>query len=125
VAIHRHLAVQWEAAMVNAAGKPAQDASGQERLAAYARVTTQSVTRAELSMILESAIHPEYAKPWLDVLSRWAPSIEEAASDPAALTRFIAHLAADGLWMYESLTNKPLPPELRRLVAENIAHMIG
>lgn len=124
VAIHRHLAEQWEAAMVNAAGKTAQDASGQERLAAYARVTTQSGTRAELSLIVEAAIHSEHTKPWIDVLSRWTPSVEEAASDPAALARFVAHLAADGLWMYESLTNKPLPPELRRLVAEHIAHMI-
>jgi hypothetical protein len=85
-------------------------------------VTTQSATRAELLLILEAATHPEYAKPWNDVLSRWTPSVDDVAADPATLARFIAHLAADGLWMYESLTNRPLPPEVRRLVAEHIAH---
>jgi AcrR family transcriptional regulator len=124
LAIHRHLAGQWEAGMVEAAGKPAPDASAEERLAAYARVTTQSARRAELSLIIEAATHPDYTEPWMDVLSRWTPSVDEAASDPAALTRFVAHLAADGLWMYESLTGKQLPPELRRQVAEHIGRTI-
>jgi hypothetical protein len=96
-----------------------------ERLAAYARVTTQRSTRAELLLILEAAIHPDYAKPYMDVLSRWTPSAAEVMADPDALARFIAQLAADGLWMYESLTNEPLPPELRQRVAEHIAHAIA
>ncbi|WP_410657555.1 TetR/AcrR family transcriptional regulator [Amycolatopsis sp. lyj-112] len=123
-AIHHHLAEQWEAGMVDAAGKTAQDASGDERLAAYARVTTQSSTRAELSLIIEAATHPDYMKPWTKVLSRWTPPIDEAASDPEALARFVARLAADGLWMYESLTDEPLPPELRQSVAEHIAQSV-
>jgi AcrR family transcriptional regulator len=124
-AIHQHLAEQWEAGMVDAAGKPAQEATSEERLAAYARVTTQSATRAELLLFLEAATRPDYVKPYIDVLSRWTPSAAEVMADADALTRFIAQLAADGLWMYESLTNEPLPPELRQRVAEHIAHAIA
>lgn len=124
-AIHQHLAEQWEADMERAAGKRAQDATTEERLAAYARVNIQSSTRAELLFILEAATHPGYAKPYMDVLARWTPSAAEVMADPDALTRFIAQLAADGLWMYESLTNEPLPQELRQRVAEHIAHTIA
>lgn len=125
LAVHQHLADEWEASMVQVAGKAPQDASTEERLAAYARVAIQRATRAQLLLILEGSTHPDHSKPWGDVLARWTPSAEEATNDPAVLARFIAHLAADGLWMYESLTSERLSPELRRLVAEYIAGAIA
>ncbi|MGW9365476.1 TetR/AcrR family transcriptional regulator, partial [Streptomyces albidoflavus] len=54
-AIHQHLADRWEADLVAAAGKPAAEASPAERLAAYARVTAQSATRAELLFMVEGS----------------------------------------------------------------------
>lgn len=71
--IHQHLADRWEADLVAAAGKPAAEASPAERLAAYARVTTQSATRAELLFMVEGSTTPEHAAPWDAVLERWAP----------------------------------------------------
>ena len=125
LAVHQHLAAQWEAGMVDAAGKQAEEAAVEERLAAYARVTIQSATRAELVLMLEASTQPDYTKPWADVLARWTPPAAEAADDPDALARFVARLAADGLWMYEALTHEPLAPELRRRVAEHIARSIA
>lgn len=124
LAIHQHLAEHWEASLERIAGKASQDATIEERLAAYARVTTQSATRAELLLILEATTSPAYVEPWTDVLARWTPPPVEALSDPTALARFIARLAADGLWMYDSMSNEPLPPALRRLVAEHIVHAV-
>lgn len=72
-AIHQHLADRWEADLVAAAGKPAAEASPAERLAAYARVTTQSATRAELLFMVEGSTTPEHAAPWDAVMERWAP----------------------------------------------------
>ncbi|MFD4986781.1 TetR/AcrR family transcriptional regulator [Streptomyces sp. NPDC058374] len=119
-AIHQHLADRWEADMAAAAGKPAAEATAAERLAAYARVTTQSATRAELLFMLEGSTTPEHAASWDAVLERWAPPAAGSA-DPVALDRFVARLAADGLWLYESLTGERLDPGLRRAVAERIA----
>ncbi|GHB06431.1 MULTISPECIES: TetR/AcrR family transcriptional regulator [Streptomyces] len=120
-AIHQHLADQWEAQMTAAAGRPAREASPTERLTAYTRVTTHSATRAELLFMLEGSTTPEHAAPWGAVMERWAPpSPTTDAGDPVALDRFIARLAADGLWLYESLTAERLTPELRRALAERI-----
>jgi hypothetical protein len=42
LAVHQHLAAHWEAALVQAAGKAAGEATAEEQLAAYARVCAQS-----------------------------------------------------------------------------------
>ncbi|MFH9138780.1 TetR/AcrR family transcriptional regulator [Streptomyces sp. NPDC017524] len=120
-AIHQHLADQWEADLVAAAGKPAAEATREERLAAYARVAIQSATRAELLLMLEGSTNPAHAAVWEAVTERWAPSPASSAEDPAALDRFIVRLAADGLWLYESLTAEPLDPGMRRAVADRIS----
>ncbi|MFD6800799.1 TetR/AcrR family transcriptional regulator [Streptomyces cyaneofuscatus] len=121
-AIHQHLADQWEEQITAAAGKPAHEATRTERLAAYTRVSIQSATRAELLFMLEGSTTPDHAAPWDAVMERWAPSLTAAnAHDPAALDRFIARLAADGLWLYESLTTGRLTPRLRLALAERIA----
>ena len=121
LAIHRHLADEWEGAMVAAAGKPVAECTPRERLAAYARVSTQAATRAELLFMLEGSTTADHAAPWDDVMRRWTPPATTATEDPAALDRFIARLAADGLWLYGALTRNPLDPELRHAVAERIA----
>ncbi|MFD6274001.1 TetR/AcrR family transcriptional regulator [Streptomyces sp. NPDC060209] len=121
-AIHQHLADQWEAQIAAAAGKPAHEATPTERLTAYTRVATQSATRAELLFMLEGTTTPGHAAPWDAVMERWAPPLTTTdADDPDALDQFIARLAADGLWLYESLTAARLTPQLRRAVAERIA----
>ncbi|MFE8971857.1 TetR/AcrR family transcriptional regulator [Streptomyces cyaneofuscatus] len=121
-AIHQHLADEWEAQMIAAAGKPADLATPEERLAAYSRISSQSATRAELLFMLEGSTTPGHAAPWDAVMERWAPSLTtDDVDDRAALDRFIARLAADGLWLYESLNTEPLAPELRRALAERIA----
>ncbi|MFI1309242.1 TetR/AcrR family transcriptional regulator [Streptomyces albidoflavus] len=120
-AIHQHLADRWEADLVAAAGKPAAEASPAELLAAYARVTAQSATRAELLFMVEGSTTPEHAAPWDAVMERWAPPAAGAASDSEALDRLMARLAADGLWLYESVTGRRLDAGLRRAVAERIA----
>jgi hypothetical protein len=103
-----------------AAGKPAAEASPTERLTAYARVAIQSSTRAELLFMLEGSTTPDHAAPWDEVMDRWVPPPATDPDDPAALDRFIARLAADGLWLYDSLTTERLSPKLRRAVADRI-----
>ncbi|MFD4746120.1 TetR/AcrR family transcriptional regulator [Streptomyces rubiginosohelvolus] len=121
LAIHQHLADRWEADLVAAAGKPAGEATGDERLAAYTQVAIQSATRAELLLMLEGSTNVAHSAVWEAVTERWAPPPASADDGPAALDRFIVRLAADGLWLYDSLTSQQLTSETRRAVAERIA----
>lgn len=75
--------------------------------------------------MLEGSTNAEHAAVREAVTERWAPSPASAADDPAALDRFIVRLAADGLWLYESLTSERLDPALRRAVADGIADALA
>ncbi|MGW3584893.1 TetR/AcrR family transcriptional regulator [Streptomyces rubiginosohelvolus] len=121
LAIHQHLADRWEADLVAAAGKPATEATRDERLAAYTQVAIQSATRAELLLMLEGSTDAAHSAVWEAVTERWAPPPASTGDEPAALDRFIVRLAADGLWLYDSLTSQQLTSEMRRAVAERIA----
>ncbi|MDJ1641578.1 TetR/AcrR family transcriptional regulator [Streptomyces pakalii] len=121
LAIHQHLADRWEADLVAAAGKPATEATRDERLATYTQVAIQSATRAELLLMLEGSTDAAHSAVWEAVTERWAPPPASAGDDPADLDRFIVRLAADGLWLYDSLTSQQLTSEMRRAVAERIA----
>lgn len=124
-ALHEHLAAQWEANLISAAGKPADEASAQERLAAYARVAAKSSARAELLLIIEAVNEPDMHAAWRDVIGRWTPPVgDSTVLSQAELQRFTAWLAADGLWLYESLTNTKLHPQMRRQIAEYLARWI-
>ncbi|PUB27808.1 TetR family transcriptional regulator [Promicromonospora sp. AC04] len=124
-AIHQHLANRWEASLVADAGRPADQLTPDERLAAYIRVCAQSATRAELQLMLEAGNRPEWAAPWSEVLERWAPAADDAEADPASLARLVARLAADGLWMFESISYRIMPEAQRRAVAEHLARVVA
>lgn len=121
-AVHEHLSAQWEGDLAAVAG-PGGSLDSAGRLAAYVRVATQSATRAELVFMLDAATHPEQVAPWNDVIGRWAPPEPAADATPAELTAFVARLAADGLWLYDALTDTPLPAALRQRLSDHIAGM--
>lgn len=123
-AVHEHMASGWERNMVSATGKDATDATEDERLGGYARAAMQSATRAELLLFLEGVTTPEHAAHWNDVFNRWVPAPPVDASDAAATERFLARLAADGLWVYEALSSHALDPAFRQHIADLIASRI-
>lgn len=124
-AIHQHLADQWEAMLEAAAGKPLQDTTSEERIAAYAITSAQSATRSELLFLLHSSADDDSAAPWDVVAERWAPRPPQDADDVQAMSLFIARLAADGLWVHEALTNTPLPPKVRERVVRELSNVLG
>lgn len=123
-AIHQHLADQWEASLESIAGKPVRSTTAEERAVAFARAAARSATRSELLFLLQSSTSLAFNAPWDGVLDRWAPAAPSRVDDPVVLARFIARLAADGLWVYESLSSKPLSSKVRQAVAEHLAQMI-
>ena len=124
-ALHEHLAAQWEASLLADAGRPLDELGADDRLATYIRVSARSATRAELQLMLEAANRPEWAAPWSAVLERWAPLPEDAGKDAASMTRLVARLAADGLWMFEALAYRAMPEAQRRAVAEHLVRAVG
>lgn len=84
----------------------------------------QSATRAELLFMLEGVTTPEHAAVWNDVIDRWVPTPPTDVDDEWVMTQFITRLAADGLWVYESLSDRRLDPAFRAQIADLIAERL-
>lgn len=127
-AINQHVVDQWTERLEGASsGPPAEGAEGislDENSTAYVRVCAESATRAELVLVLEAGTNPQLKDPWYVLQEKWAPLPFDDEANDEALGRFIARLAAEGLWLYDSLATPPLSPELRHAVVERIARMI-
>lgn len=121
-ALQHHLADQWRGALTEAAGKPAEELTDAERTAAYVQVAATSADRAELLLILEAATDPDLASPWKTLMDTWAPAPRLPLTDRDS-DRLIAQLAADGLWLHDTITGARLPPEVRTRLAERIARL--
>lgn len=123
-AVHQHLAGKWQDSMLAIVGKPLEQTTAEERYTAYAKACCQSATRAELLFLLDSSTSPDLAASWLKVLETWGPPSPDEDPDPRALSRFLARLAADGLWVYESISYKPLSPEVRGKIIDALEKII-
>ncbi|MFS0161445.1 TetR/AcrR family transcriptional regulator, partial [Corynebacterium striatum] len=90
---HEHLAERWDHEMINVLGKDPDEATQDERVAAYARVSARSATGSELLLLLEASTDSELNKPWRRVISRWIPDPAEIdPTDPRALQKMVAYL---------------------------------
>ncbi|MFB2597290.1 TetR/AcrR family transcriptional regulator [Herbiconiux sp. P17] len=123
LALHEHLAALWEEQLEGLAGKPAAEATPDERIAAYA-LASQGASSAEMALLLEGSKNPQYAALWNAIQHRWTPTAAEAATDPAAFDRFVLRLAADGLWAYDAINTDDIPPALREQLAKRIATLL-
>lgn len=123
-AIHEHMVRRWEDDLAAALGKPAAQANAAQREAAYIRVSGKAATRGELLMMLESAGDAALVQLWADAVDQWTPPVP-APDDEAGISRFIARLAADGLWISDVLSFHPISPELKRKIADRLEAMIG
>lgn len=122
--LHEHLAQQWEADMIEQAGAAPDEITEAERLDAYTRVATQSATCAEVLLLLESANEPAMHAPWNAVVERWTPPVPgDGELTPVELDTMIARLAADGLWLYDSLSTTPMSPDHRQQLTNHLARL--
>ncbi len=122
-ATHKHIADKWEADMTRLAGKDASSASPAERHAAYIQTCVEAAKRVELLLMLESARNAELETLWQDVADRWAPPVP-GPDDTDGTSNFIARLAADGLWVHEALSARPLPKTLKDRISRALVEML-
>ncbi|MFV0451268.1 MAG: TetR/AcrR family transcriptional regulator [Propioniciclava sp.] len=119
--LHEHAAAEWETAMVDAAGSAPETLTDTQRLVAYTITASQSATRAQLLLLLGTADSPAVSAPSTAVLDRWAvPCAEETPVPPRELWMFVIQLAADGLWLRDSLGATAMSPHVRRYLAEEL-----
>ncbi|WP_350351687.1 TetR family transcriptional regulator [Microbacterium sp. A8/3-1] len=125
VALHERLAELWEDELVSSLGGPPEAATATERLRAYAEVSARSASGPELRLMLEATINPEFDRPWKRVIARWLPDPSGIdPEDPDAMQILIARLAADGLWMADSLNTLPLASSLRTAIARHLTEKL-
>lgn len=120
--LHVYVAGRWEQAMVEEAGAGADQLDDDARFAAFVRASQQP-DRAELLLMLEASENPATNAVWDEVYQRWAPQPSTAETEDADLERFVARLAADGMWLFQSLAGEELDPQLRRRIADRISRM--
>lgn len=61
LALNEHLASSWRASLLEAAGAPPEELSARERLRAVVEVLSQSATRADLLLALDTPIRAKRA----------------------------------------------------------------
>lgn len=123
-ATHEHLTKLWEESLIESAGKASDEASDSERHSAYINVCTKAARRVELLLMLESSDSQELGQLWQQIIDRWAPPAPQS-DDASGLDKFIARLAADGLWIHEALSTNSLHPDLRKRVIDRLTQLVN
>ncbi|AJQ90785.1 TetR/AcrR family transcriptional regulator [Propionibacterium freudenreichii] len=122
LALQEYLAHQWQLDLEAQLGTPVESASQGDKLAAYARDSSHSSSRAELLLMLETVDDPQAYAPWHAVMSRWTPALDtDQPMGDAELDHAVARLAADGLWLYESLSTHALSPGVRQQIVSRLS----
>lgn len=125
-AVQERRAVRWGSLLLDELGSDPEKASVDERLAAYVRVSSgESASVAELLLMLEASRRPEHKRPYGEVAQRWLPETTDMSpDDPVAMNRLLAIVAADGLWVSDTVGER-IPSELRVALAAHINALIG
>jgi AcrR family transcriptional regulator len=124
LAIQRHMSEAWEAALLAELAVPVDEATPGDLVAAYATVAARLGARtADLAFMVESATHPALARVWMEFTRRWSPV--PGSADPVEVDRFLARLAADGMWFFEVTRGEKIPAEVKRAVLERLIGLAG
>ena len=125
LALHEHQARKWEQELIELLGRDPEDATQEERLAAYARLSARSASGPELLLMLEATTDETLSRPWREVTARWSPDpVSIDPNDPDALQKMVIYLAADGLWLNNSIGATPIPIKTRQILAEHLARSV-
>lgn len=123
-AVQQHLVGEMEKQLLAALGRPREEATPERRVRAYVDViTSMSLRKAELAFVLESIAHPDLISEWDRLMSEWAP--QPASTDEAMLDLFLARLAADGLWLFDSTCTTQLSTAVHQAVSRRIEALVA
>lgn len=118
LAVVLHVAQVWERPMLEALGRPLEDATPAERIRAYVIAAAgDEVSRGEFAIYADALCRPERLGPWNDVFAPWFDLEGCTAGERARLS--CARFGADGLWVARATgTTADGGPEHDALVAQ-------
>lgn len=122
-ATHEHLTGLWERDLIENAGKSADAATDKERYTAYINVCAKAARRSELILLLESSENKDLGQLWQRIIDTWAPQVPDV-ENADELDAFIARLAADGLWIHEVLSSRPLAAAVRKKIVIRLGQLL-
>lgn len=115
-----HITEQWHEAMRGFLGKPFDEATPAERLAAYTRaVVSDTTSRASLIMLVDALHDERLLAPWQELVQAWT-SPPPSNPDPVEVDRAVARLAVDGLWVSEAIGTTGFDEAARAAVVARI-----
>lgn len=102
-------------------GRPARGTFPRERLRAVVEVLSQSATRADLLLALDTHTSEEGAEVWDNILGPWLLPREEILADPDI---YLLYIIADGLWVHDHINSYDLTTQERRaLISAALAYL--
>lgn len=111
---HSLCAERWEEELIELSdGKTAEELSPRQRYRAALESMGKNDPLIELLMSIHAQSHPDFQKVWRDVDERWIP--DPATEDESVV---LAMVIANGLWVHDHLTERPLPPQRRRALID-------
>lgn len=111
---HSLCAERWEEELIELSdGKTAEELSPRQRYRAALESMGKNDPLIELLMSIHAQSHPDFQEAWRDVDKRWLPDPD--AEDESVV---LASIIADGLWVHDHLTERPLPPQRRRALID-------
>lgn len=106
LAVVEYVARGWEEAMLEALGRPLDDATPAQRIRAYVEVAAgDEVSLADFAVYADALCRPAHVGPWNEVFSRWF-DLEECTPEQRARL-LTARFAADGLWVAQATGTTP------------------
>lgn len=120
--VHEHICSRWAATMANTVEADPDGQSIKSKTLAYVKGAS-SANRVEMILLLESAMDKAVQELWQSVIDDWAPPLPDP-NDEEAMELFLVRLAAEGLWVSEALSDKPLPKDLKDRVLQRLEQMI-
>lgn len=111
---HSLCAERWEEELIELSdGKTAEELSPRQRYRAALESMGKNDPLIELLMSIHAQSHPDFQEAWRDVDKRWLPD-----PDTENESVVLASIIADGLWVHDHLTERPLPPQRRRALID-------
>ena len=111
---HSLCAERWEEELIELSdGKTAEELSPRQRYRASLESMGKNDPLSELLMSIHAQSHPDFQEAWRDVDKRWLPDPD--TEDESVV---LASIIADGLWVHDHLTERPLPPQRRRALID-------
>ena len=115
--IHAWSAQRWEDELISIAGAPADALDAKHRLRAVILSLGKNDPLVELILSIHTKSHPDFAQQWAPVDNKWIPN----ASDPNLSPEMLElSLIANGLWVYDHISQRPLSASNRKLMVDNL-----